>query len=355
MVFGTVSDPLLALALWAGVGAFATAGLLLFAVAAMRMRLLRRESRQKAVAARWNPLLAECAERVPATLPSVPFADSVPFLMLWCRAQESLRGEAQARLVETAKRAGARKLARRLLKRGHPPGDLLGIMVLGHLRDTDVVPTLEPLVAAGTSVASLFAAQALLRIDAHRALPRIIAAAARRDDWPLAKVASLLQEADPAAVGPVLRQAMLSEAKLSRPGPGLARLLRLHGAAHAEFLRPTVLQVLSSSQDAEALAAGLAVLWHPEDAALARTLATHADWPVRVAAARALTRLGGREDAALLTALLADKSWWVRYRAAEALCALPGMDNAALEALSAGLSDRFAADTLAQALSGRAA
>lgn len=350
MAFGTVSDPRLALALWMGVGAFVATAALLAAVAALRINLILRQRRQKALAARWTPLLAECAERVPETLPSVRFVDAVAFLALWVRAQESLRGEAQARLVEAAKRAGARPLARRLIRRGKPPGDLLGMIVLGHLRDEGVAPTLEPLLAEGSSVASLVAAQALLRIAPERALPRILATAARREDWPLARVASILQESDPAVVGPVLQQVLAAQP----PGIGFARLVRLHGAAHAEFLRPVIVRVLETADEPEALCAALGALWHPQDAEFARRLAHHAQGAVRVAAVRALSRLGTREDAALLVRLLGDPSWWVRYRAAQGLCGLPGMDRAALESIRGGLTDRFAGDMLAQALAERA-
>jgi hypothetical protein len=208
LVFGTVSDPLLALALWTGCGAFATAAVLLIAVAVMRFRLVREQRREKALAARWRPLFAQCAERVPEILPGVSYAEGRAFLTLWCRAQESLRGEAQARLVELAKRAGARKLARRLLRKGKPPADLLAIIVLGHLRDEAVVPLLERLLLEGGSVASLYAAQALLRIHPDRALRNILLTAARREDWPLARVSVVLGEADPAAVAPLLCEAL---------------------------------------------------------------------------------------------------------------------------------------------------
>nr|WP_308633763.1 HEAT repeat domain-containing protein [Massilia sp. YIM B02769] len=88
----------------------------------------------------------------------------------------------------------------------------------------------------------------------------------------------------------------------------------------------------------------------PETIADVRALLAHEDWQVRVQAARALGRIGERADAERLVALLGDAQWWVRYRAAQALLELPALSGADLAALHASLTDRFAADMLAQAM-----
>ena len=108
MAFATASDPFIAAAFWIGCGAFATAGLLLLAVAGMRMVLLRRPRRDASITAFWNPLIAECAERIPENIPLVEARDAVQFLTLWCRAQELLRGRAQQRVTALGEVAGAR-------------------------------------------------------------------------------------------------------------------------------------------------------------------------------------------------------------------------------------------------------
>ena len=46
--------------------------------------------------------------------------------------------------------------------------------------------------------------------------------------------------------------------------------------------------------------------------------------------------------------MLADRVWWVRYRAALALRGMPGVDGVAVEALRAGLADRYARDMIRQ-------
>ena len=108
------------------------------------------------------------------------------------------------------------------------------------------------------------------------------------------------------------------------------------------------LEIVEGEMQQRVASAGL------EDVVHARRLIGHPEWFVRVAAARALGRLGGPDDAAPLTAALADPSWWVRYRAAQSLCSIPGMGPAELGALTARLTDRFAADMLRQVLAERA-
>ena len=351
MVFGTVSDPLLAVALWVGSGAFASSGLLLAAIAALRVRLHRRTLRQRRLAGAWNPLIAECIERVPETVPEVEAQDAQEFLLLWCHAQESLRGEARERLSQLARKAGAVAIANGFLRSGKPPLELLALVTLGHLGEASVLPLASGLIAVAPPLISLTAAHALARISPAASAHELLSAAARRDDWPLASIAAILKELDPSRVAPVLAMLIRRELAIPAPGPGVARLLRLHEAAQPESLRGAVLDVLGSARDAEALAAALGTLWHPDDKAHARRLAQHPEWLVRVAAARALARVGSAEDAPLLTELLRDPVWWVRYRAAEALCILAA---AQAEELCVGLSDGFARDALRQAIADRA-
>jgi len=351
LAFGTVSDPLLAVALWTGCGALAATAVLFLAVVVIRVRLLRRLRREERAAALWNPLLAECTEHVPATLPALATGDAESVLVLWCRAQESLRGEAQDNLRELARRLDLGALANVLLRSGKLRRQLLALVALGHLRDRSVVAALERMAAGAAPVLSITAAHALIRIDAARGAQQAIAVTARREDWPLARVVSMLRECDPQLVGAPLAAAIRAEARSGAGGEGLGRLLRLHVAAHGETLRAAVLEVLAGSSPV-ALAAALGALWHPEDAAHARRLLGHPEWTVRVAAARALGRFGSAEDFEPLCAVLSDASWWVRYRAAQALCTLMQADSA-LRALPARLTDRFAADILRQALAER--
>lgn len=355
MVFGTVSDPFVAAALWSAVGALGTSLLLLATIGVIRWRLLSRLAREARLGKRWNPLIAECAERVPERLPRVVERDAMTVLLLWTQAQETLRGDAQRNLNALAMRVGLAAHAERLLRSGNARDELLAIVVFGHLRDRGKVELLERLVTDGGPLASLAAAHALLRVDQSRGIASLLAAAARRDDWAVGQVAAILMDADPARVAVHLAAAIRAERRAPGEGPGLPQLLRLHGTAKAEEMRATIQEVLALAADPEALSAALAALWHPADADRARERLEHPEWIVRLAAAQALQRLGAREDLPRLARMLTDGNWWVRRRAAQALCALPGVSTKELHGLAASLADRFGGDALTQALADLAA
>jgi hypothetical protein len=349
LVSDIASDPLASIALWGSAAALIVTAVLLVAVVLTRIRLLRRLALDRRAAALWNPLLAQCAYDTPASLPKLRARDRVRFLLLWCHAQESLRGEVQEHLREMARRLDVETHARRLLGSNRLPRRLLAVVALGHLRARDFVRMLATQVSSEPTLTSLIAAKALVRLDAAFGVGPVLAAAAARADWPTASVANILSECDPKLVASALSPAIRRQLESNRDGAGLPRLLRLHRTAERLALRSAELEVLAAGAGADALAATLANLWHPDDVAHARRLLDHPEWFVRVAAARALGRLGTADDAPRLTASLADRSWWVRYRAAQALCGLATMDASALDSVAAGLTDPFARDMLRQA------
>ena len=353
MAFDTFSDPLLEFALISSAVALATTALLTFGIIAARLRLLYRLRIERGLTARWNPLIAECAERVPEALPPLPARELEGFLVLWCRALESLRGHAQDNLRDMAKRLGVEARLQKLLGSRRLELQLLGVVCLGHLHDRDAIPILLQMVREAPAVVSLNAARALMRIDPAIAMPHLLEATAARHDWALAHIVPAFAEVDVARVGPVLAAAigteLYKEGRGIRAG-GVARLLRLHVAAHGAALRPALLEVLAASESPSTLVAALAALSHPEDIDHARQLVKHVHWPVRAAAAQALGRLGGTQDFPRLREALGDASWWVRYRAARALCALPGVAATELHDLARSVPDRFASDMLKQAL-----
>jgi len=332
--------------------------LVLFAaIVVLRQRLVRGLAREQEVARVWNPLLAECAERVPPALPALSRGDVELFLILWCKAQESLRGEAQKRLRELAGRLDIAPVALRMLSSRTPRRKLLALVTLGHLRERSAVPSLLILLVEAPALVSMTAAQAFIRIDPAIAMTHVLAMTARRRDWALAKVAAMLMDCNPQEVGLSLAAALRAEMHTRRderlPGAGLARLLRLHVAAESGTVRDAALEALGQAKSVDTLVAALAALSHPQDARHARGLLRHGEWAVRAAAARALHRLGGPHDFAWLCAALGDRSWWVRYRAAQALCTLAEPDPEELRALPGEPIDAFAAEILRHALAER--
>ena len=353
MAFDTFSDPLLEFALSSSVGALAVTGSLGLAVMVYRLRLLYRLRKERRVLARWNPLVAECADHVPASLPPLTSGELEGFLVLWCRALESLRGHAQDNLREMAKRLDVETHLQRLFASGKLQHQLLAIVCFGHLRSRDAIPALLSFVREAPSVVSMNAARALMRIDPAIAMPHVLDATASREDWALANVVPAFAEVDPAQVGEALSVAIRTELYKERRGTragSVGRLLRLHVAAHAAALRPALLEVFAESESPSTLVAALGALSHPQDIEHPQRLLKHLHWPVRAAAAKALRRMGSADDFPRLREALTDASWWVRYRAAQALCALPGVAATELHDLARTITDRFAADMLRQAL-----
>jgi hypothetical protein len=352
--FVTVSDPYVGAALLSAVAALAVTLTLLAAILAMRVRYLQRLGREKDTASLWIPLIARCTDSGAANLPALRRRDADHFVLLWCRAQDSLRGQSQEYLRAMARHVGADVHARRMFRSRSLRRRLVGTVALGHLHALDVVPSLLPQIDSGPALPSLVAAKALVRIDAATGIACVLSVAVRRQDWPLASVATMLKECESETVGPALSSAI--RGAMSRGDDVSAeRLLRLHITAESHAMRAVVRDVLAASTNAEVLAAALTALSDPGDIEYARRLLCHPEWFVRVSAARALGRMGSEDDMPRLTTALRDASWWVRHRAAQALAQLPGMNPATLADMAARQTDRYAADMLRQILAERCA
>lgn len=340
----TFSDPFIAAAVWTGLAALGLTLLLSLQIIGLRMALRRRQRGEASVLARWRPVLnAAVVGDLPSSLAPLLRADRVPFLRLWVHLQGSLRGEAGETLNQLARRLGVDEDARTMLADGPRAARLLGALVLGHLRDKRAWPALLRLADQADNTLSLTALWALVRIDPEAAADYMVPMFVEREDWAMSHVAGILQQASgPTAT--VLARLL--------PGLDLAKLPR--ALRIAEALRVTlpagVLRTALDSDKVAVVIAALRCVLTPETIDQVRALLAHDEWQVRVQAARALGRVGERADADRLAALLGDREWWVRYRAAESLLELPALRRADLDALRASLTDRFAADMLAQVM-----
>jgi HEAT repeat protein len=133
------------------------------------------------------------------------------------------------------------------------------------------------------------------------------------------------------------------------PPERLPRALRIAEALRI-VLPDAVLAGALAAADIDLVTAALRIVGTPGLLPQVRELLAHPDWQVRVLAAKALGRIGDRSDVDRLSGLLGDREWWVRYRAAQAIAELPWLGAAELDALQAALTDRFAADILAQVI-----
>lgn len=355
MEFATGFDPFLRAAFWVGIAAVVLAVVLVVAVFGLRVRLLVERRRERRLVARWRPLLTRCVAELPDEIPQLARADRYAALKLWNYYHESLLGSARERLVTLAQRAGMQGIARDLLARGNLRQRLIAITTLGHMGAAEALPVLAPLAHERDPVLSFVAVRALLLIDPERELPAVLPQIAQRAEWPLAKVAALLAEIGADRITAPLVDATRRIAAESHDAPRVARIVRLLAVGHLQQAQAALIEILEAAENPEVLAACLGALQDARGLAAARRHAAHPAWYVRVAAARALGRLGAREDVATLTALLGDPSWWVRYRAAQALVALPFLTEADIRQVRSGHADRFAADILDQVLAEGAA
>jgi HEAT repeat protein len=342
MSFG--GDPILAAAFWTGIAALLLTLLLGLQIVRLRIALRTRERRKAHTLARWRPLLnAAIVGDSPAELPALRASERLHFIKLWVHLQSSLRGEAGAALNEIARRLGLDLEARAMLGRRGRTERLLAALMLGHLRDPQAWTQLLRLAGLDDPTLSLTALWALVRIDPQAAAEYLTPLFIQRDDWAMSHVAGILQQAGtPVAAVLVGMLPRLDDERLPRA-------LRIAEALRVELPADVLAAALAKDSVAVATAA-LRIVNTPLLQAPVRALLAHADWQVRVQAAKALGRIGGRADTERLAALLADREWWVRYRAAQALVELPWLGRAELDALHASLDDRYAADMLAQVI-----
>jgi HEAT repeat protein len=340
--FGAPSDPILAAAFWTGIAALLLTLLLALQIVRLRISLRARERRRARTLARWRPLLnAAIVGDGPQELPRLLASERLHFIKLWVHLQSSLRGEAGAALNAIARRLGLDVEARAMLGRRARTERLLAALLLGHLGDREAWPQLLRLAGLDDPTLSLTALWALVRIDPQAAAEYLTPLFVEREDWAMSHVAGILQQAG-TPVAAVLA-GMLPRLHPDR----LPRALRIAEALRVELPAATLAGALADDAVAVVTAA-LRIVNTPLLQDQVRALLAHADWQVRVQAAKALGRIGDRGDVDRLVALLADREWWVRYRAAQALAGLPWLKRADLDALHASLEDRYAADMLAQ-------
>ncbi|HVS27516.1 MAG TPA: HEAT repeat domain-containing protein [Burkholderiales bacterium] len=339
------SDPALKFMLRVGLAVLGITLLLLLHTLLLRARLMRRQRRERQFVEKWQPLLMQGMTTVPKFLPRVPKSEWHIFLSLWIHFQETVREESRLKLNQLAWTCGMDHAARQLLDHRSVRTRLMAVTTLGHLQDKNAWARLKSIVNDRHPLLSLAAARALTQIDAKAALPELLPLFTRRHDWPLNKIANILNEAGPDVASAPLTQIVQSAAPEQFP-----RLVRLLDCAHGEQALPALRRIMFATTDDGVISACLQELRDPHDAGFARAQMGHRSWFVRVQAVSALGRLGTRDDCDLLIAPLSDPIWWVRYRAAQALASLPAITLAEVQQIRENSSDRFARDILAQVI-----
>ena len=350
-VFGIPSDPVLRLALWAGLAAAACAGGMLFVIVFLRVGLLRRRARALRLTARWRPILAQCVDGGPTVIPRVARRDQYFILRLWNFHHALMRGQVTEHLNNMLRRTGLAGAARRMLTQGSTRQRLLAIVTLGNLREDSALNEFRMLADDASTFISLAAAQALLQTAAVTSLPWLLIRVGQRQDWPLTRLSIMLRELGPDIVSVPLAEALLAATDAVDAALQVPRLIKLLELAHPAVAAPAVRGALAAAGDNVAvIAACVRALTDPRDRELARSYANHPAWEVRVTVALVLRRFAAPEDRSLLVDMLSDAHWWVRRSAADTLLALPFVTIPDLKKIQRILPDRYAADMLADAI-----
>jgi HEAT repeat protein len=280
--------------------------------------------------------------------------------LLWNHLQESLLDESKDHLNQIAKALSIQHAALHLLRRGNLRERLLAIVTLGQLRERAAWDQLLPIAQREGVLLSVAAARALVMIDPAKAVPELIPLLMRRADWPVSRVANMLQIAGAEVISDQIANAALKAALAeseqhangdSKPaGNDPARMVGYLELAYNVAALPAARMIAELSHDPEVLAACLRLLNSAEDLPVVRDCLSHQDSRVRVQACAALGRIGEARDEELLVPRLSDTEWWVRYRAAQALSRLPHMHEPKLKTIQAAQANPFARDILAQVM-----
>lgn len=319
----------------------------------LRVALLTRERRYRALAARWTPILLEGEARSPGPLPRVLPSDRFLLLVLWNALREEK--EQDAAICNWMGRVAVDTkidcLARRLVRSRSVRHKLLAIVVLGQLRDRVEWRRLCQAAESGHPLLSLAASQSLARIDAAEATAIVVPLIVKHDHWPAGKVASILGE-----LGADRMSEPLARAVLQTPEPDRPRLIPFLAVCRYTTALRTVREILRDSHADEVISPCLQVVRNfadRQDLPLLYRYLTHARWHVRAVAAGCVGSMGLRADQERLAPLLADRQWWVRYRAAQAIVRLSPEDDQRLRDIQGTLGDRYARDILTQAIAER--
>lgn len=315
--------------------AFSIGGIILLLVASILIFQANRRAkvrRRQRVTDVWQPLLDRYPREPLETLPSLTRRDHLVFLSLWNEQYEATAESGRMHLIRMARRVGAGRLAKDLLRARPLRRKILAVVTLGRLRDRSVWQHVSVLLTHPNSFLAFHAVQALLLIDAKAAIPLVLPLIGQRTDWSPLRIASMLSTAEPDLASITIAQAAITGDPDIRPR--LIRHLPLTQSPKGLMILRQFIHETAPSDDT--LAACVYVFGEFRDQAdlpFIRRHLSHPAWYVRVQAAAALGKLGTHDDEARLIALFEDEHWWVRYRAGEALAGLSSMTEEKLEQL----------------------
>ena len=314
------------------------------------LRLYRkwREPRRQAKMTHFQDVLMQVAlgHLAPTPLPGLDQADRWELLKLWLHVQLSLRGAAQERLRQFGLACQLQRSAWTHLRSPHHAKRMIACLTLGFLKWTDAQDLLRQRLSQGQSHTPIYAARALLDIDAQLHASEVLEALLQKPALDFSLLAVLLKphrailqqvmlRYKPSELGEALDHGDASAARL-------VRWLRLARALQLQLPSAWLAPLLNERQELESLIAAIRLFQGEAGIDPILGLAQHPDWRVRSQVARSLAYVGDERCADVLVGMTTDREWWVRFRSAQALFQLPGVSVDSILERVARTGDRYA-------------
>ena len=297
----------------------------------------------------WRVRMTRCLVQEPIQVPPLTRAEAPEILPQWAYFHEFLRGDCKDNLNRLARLAGIDIHAKRRLHSDSVRQQLIGIQVLGNLRDRESRRLLRPLITDPNPYLSLAAVHALLRISPRESLSEVLPVLASRSDWPPGRVISMLREVGPEVVSEPLAAAAVSADTAYQP----LLIIYLDTVADAVALTAikTILMRSIDQQITVTCLYQLSKMAHPESLRLLRIYLEDPNWLIQLHAVAGVGRLGTEVDIEDLARMLRHRQYWIRVRAAQALSRLPTMTVDRLREMRANETDSYARDILTEVIS----
>ncbi|VAW55245.1 hypothetical protein MNBD_GAMMA06-1031 [hydrothermal vent metagenome] len=297
----------------------------------------------------WRPILAEMMQAYPENIPKLQHKHRHVFLHEWNKFYFMLRGETADRLQKLSRQQGLDIIAKKYVQNKNMQKKLLGIITLGHMQEYSIWNKLIDFTHSEHSILSLTAAQALVDIDSKSAVAYLMPHIIKRRDWPLARVAMMLNSADSTQLTTTLSKT-IEKASIN----DIPHILKFLSSSHFDPKISKLCKRLSNSDDNRIISTCIKIAKDEYGLILAREHANSSEWHIRLHVATALGRMGLQEDVKILIKLMSDTEWWVRYRSAQSLAQMPFIHLTDLKQIRNKLQDRYARDILQQVISEQA-
>ena len=297
------------------------------------VRRHRQELRAATLRRVWIPFLFAAVTEPKAPpeeeLPRLLKRDIYSFVLLWNSVYSTVRGGSLNYQRGLARHLTLFPKLNHWLGRGRIDHRLAAIVCFGNLREYAAWDELVAHLDARNTVESLTSARALIKIDAKIALP-LVWQRLQRKDWSASRLTAMLSEVP----ADILHQSLHDYVE-HLPAPALRTLMRVANEMLPGQLNDVMAKALQRYPDDDALKA---LICNGADSPIWLTLVRSSlDSPhkaLRVAAVKALGRIGQEQDRPALVHALIDPFWWVRYRSAQSLTRLPGVTTAQLHVLA---------------------